>query len=70
MNIKYKCKYEVINYGKFSLEYICPLNPSHRIYGDFIIEEIVLKEGHKKTTEDEGYVILKKIGQYPSMKDM
>lgn len=79
MNIKYKCKYGVINYGKFSLEYICPLNPSHRVYGDFIIEEIVLKEEHKKntekeeykkTTEVEGYVILKKIGQYPSMKDM
>ena len=58
--IKYKCKDEVINYGKFSLEYICPLNPSHRIYSDFIIEEIVLKEEHKKTTEVEGYVILKK----------
>lgn len=70
MNIKYKCKYGVINYGKFSLEYICPLNPSHRIYGDFIIEEIVLKEDRKKTTEVEGYVIMKKIGQYPSMKDM
>ena len=79
MGIKYSCKNQVLNYKKFSLEYICPLNPSHRVYGDFIIEEIVLKEEHKKTTEKEeykktteveGYVILKKIGQYPSMKDM
>ena len=70
MGIKYSCKNQVLNYKKFSLEYICPLNTSHRIYGDFIIEEIVLKEGHRKTTEAEGYVILKKIGQYPSMKDM
>lgn len=79
MGIKYSCKNQVLNYKKFSLEYICPLNPSHRVYGDFIIEEIVLKEEHKKntekeeykkTTEVEGYVILRKIGQYPSMKDM
>lgn len=70
MPIKNKCKQEVLAYKKFSLEYICPLNPSHRIYGDFIIEEIVLEEDCKKTTEVEGYVILKKIGQYPSMKDM
>ena len=70
MGIKYSCKNQVLNYKKFSLEYICPLNPSHRIYGDFIIEEIVLKEDRKSTTEVEGYVIMKKIGQYPSMKDM
>ena len=100
---QHKCKSGVLEFNKkFSREYVCPLEQSHRVYGDFVIEEIVLredppkevkeykenvekaklnntdipekdyvvKEYYEKLKKVEGYIIIKKIGQYPSMADM
>ena len=99
---KKECKLSVLADKKFSREYVCPLEPTHRVYGEFVIEEIILKEDppkevkeyrekvekaklnntdmpekdtvvkeyFEKLKEAEGYIILKKIGQYPSMADM
>lgn len=98
---QYKCKCRVLGFEKkFSREYVCQLEQSHRVYGDFVIEEIVIeppkevkeyeenvekaklnktdipekddvvKKYYEKSKKVEGYIIIKKIGQYPSMADM
>jgi hypothetical protein len=100
---KSKCKSEVLAFSnKFGREYVCQLNQSHRVYGEFIIEEIsikdnppkevkeyreklkiaesnnterpkkdaAVKEYYEKLKKVEGYIVIKKIGQYPSMADM
>lgn len=100
---KSKCKSDVLAFNnKFSREYVCQLEQSHRVYGEFVIEEINIKENPPKKVKEyrenlkmaelnnterpkkdsdveeyceklkkvEGYLILKKIGQYPSMADM
>lgn len=93
-------KSEVLSYNKFSRQYKCLCDSSHKVYGDFIVEDVLLdlddapekvidyKENlkiHKPNNKDieqltneyykeiegvQGYVILKKIGQYPSIADM
>ncbi len=98
-----KCKNNVLLPNtKFSREYSCQLDETHRVYGEFLIQEVQIKENPPrevmeyrekldqaaknhtekpkmdKIVEDyyvklagvQGYVILKKIGQYPSMADM
>ena len=95
-------KSEVLSYNQFSRQYKCLCNSSHKVYGEFIIEDILLdldgapvevleykkelekkgssitdaeveqltNEYYKKIKGVQGYVILKKIGQYPSIADM
>lgn len=96
-----RCMNDVLSDSVIHREYVCVLNPEHKISVSFVVEKLKLKntvpvivaeyqkklaesnamveendmpeevrEYYKKIKKISGYVILRKIGQYPSMADM